>query len=171
MSADLGLISIDQATARARKAFARHLPRQLARVTDGMGRPLQGRPGDSLTAAVARSLVAAGFELHDCAARAAGGGACLTPWLQDAGVIVSWGTHDVLAHDLERYADQQAVLEVMNYALADVLRSLGYDVHGYGQASAHIVRGVVRLDGADEGTTGNAKASDALRDQTWTTDE
>jgi hypothetical protein len=44
-------------------------------------------------------------------------------------------------HDLSRTREDDHVHEVMNYALADTLSAVGWDVPGFGQACAHLVRG------------------------------
>lgn len=47
-------------------------------------------PLADLTRALARDLIAAGFEIHDCAGKAPGAGVCLTPGSNAQGVIVTW---------------------------------------------------------------------------------
>ena len=114
-----------------------------APLADGVGMPLSPPGTDplaDLTRAVARDLIAAGFAVHDCAGKAPSGGVCLTPAANAQGVIVTWTQHDAseAAFGYSRYSDLQ---EQMNYALADVLTTLGYPVGGYGQATAHLVTG------------------------------
>src|SRR3954453_1647361 len=86
--------------AGADAGFEEDLPRHLRRLSDGYGNRLRSLyPQGHLIDEVARSLVRAGFELHDCAARERTGGVCLTPSTADAGVIVTWTVHDALAFD------------------------------------------------------------------------
>lgn len=133
---------------RARLAKSRlraDLDEEVAKLSDGWG----GRIGVDHPLARAmvdltRSLVEAGFTVHDCALRDARGGVCLTPSAQEDGVIVTWTVHDALGHDLSRSREDDGVHEVMNYALADTLAALGWDVTGFGQASAHLVRGLAQ---------------------------
>ena len=132
----------DLYAAQARRGLAEDLPEQLSRLTRGWGDPLHPDTSRSrLLRSLAVSLVEAGLQLHHCAAKARGGGVCLTPATQQPGVIVTWTPHQALSHDAQRYRDYQAVLEVMNYALGDLLLGLGYDVREFGQAGANIVVG------------------------------
>ena len=104
-----------------------------------------------LLSQVAISLIEAGFEIHDCAARARTGGVCLTPSSHHSpGVIVTWTPHDALAEDDGRYAAYRAVLDTMNFALGDVLLGLGYDVREYGQAGANLVVSVAPAEPAQK---------------------
>ncbi len=128
-----------------------------APLADGIGMPLAPpgtEPLADLTRAMARDLIAAGFAIHDCAGKAPGGGVCLTPAANAQGVIVTWTQHDAseAALGYSRYADLQ---EQMNYALADVLTTMGYPVEGFGQATARLVRGP-RPIGETDATTGAA---------------
>lgn len=113
------------------------------RLSDGFGTPLVPpgtEPIADLARALARDLIAAGFEIHDCAAKAPGGGVCLTPGADAGGVIVTWTQHDAseAALGYGRHADIQ---EQMNYAVADVLTTIGYPVEEFGQAGANLVTG------------------------------
>lgn len=98
-------------------------------------------PVNELLQAVTTSLVEAGFGIHDCAARARSGGACLTPASAEPGVIVTWATHDALALDPDRFIEDRDVRNVMNFVLGDVLTTLGWDVRDVGQAGASIIVG------------------------------
>ena len=90
-----------------------------------------------------RSLVEAGFAIHDCIAKDPRGGVCPTPSAQEDAAIVTWAVHGALGYDPARFQEDDHVHEVMNYALADTLSALGWEVTGFGQASAHLVRGRV----------------------------
>lgn len=143
-----GLLSV-RATPEDR-AFEAYLSEELDKLTDGWNAPLSAATGPQAVLArqVATALVEAGFTLHDCAGLAgekARGGVCLTPNTPGSGghpaggVIVAWTQHDRMALDHTRgyqvYADVQ---DTMNYAVADVLLSIGFTVQQFGQASAHI---------------------------------
>lgn len=103
------------------------------------GQLFPGHPMTTLASRVTRSLVEAGFVLHDCVCALPTGGVCVTPSTDSGGVIITWSTHDILNQDPTRASDDIGVHEVMNYALADVLRELGWTVNGFGEASAHII--------------------------------
>jgi len=103
------------------------------------GRLFPDHPLTVLAARITRSLVKAGFVLHDCTARQRIGGICVNPSTHSDGVIVTWTVHDILVQDPTRASHNVGVHEVMNYALADVLRELGWKVDDFGQASAHII--------------------------------
>lgn len=87
-----------------------------------------------------RSLVEAGFVLHDCAGRQYTGGVCLTPSVSENGVIVTWTVHDALSCDASRISVDASIHKVMNDAVAEVLRSQGWHVEAFGGAGAHIAR-------------------------------
>lgn len=128
--------------ARARAGLEQDLQHQYARLSNGRGcRLTSGDPTAHLAASITRSLVEAGFEIHDCAAKARTGGVCLTPTSRQDGVIVTWTTHHALRVDPQRHDDDQAAHEVMNYALYDTLMALGWDVREYGHADANLVVG------------------------------
>lgn len=118
------------------------LEKRHARMSNGWGERLTpGSTSEQLTLSLARTLVEAGFEIHDCAANARTGGVCLTPTSQRSGVIVTWTTHDTLRRDPRRHEDDHDVHQVMNYALFDALWALGWDVREYGKADANLVVG------------------------------
>ncbi len=132
----------DEVLALADAGFEEDLPAHLRRVSDGYGRRLNALyPHAHMTTEIARGLVSAGFELHDCAARARTGGVCLTACAAKSGVIVTWTVHDVLAFDHSRHYEDADVHEVMNNALAEVLTVQGWRVEAFGQSSAHLVTG------------------------------
>ena len=131
-----------RALAAARNGLESDVADELSKVSDGDGGRLRlDHPLAQAVAALTRTLVQTGFTLHDCAARDRSGGVCLTPASRQDGVIVTWTTHDSLALDGCHYEEDRDVHEVMNYALADVLQTTGWQVDAYGQASAHIVTG------------------------------
>lgn len=128
---------------RQRRALKRlEADADCAPLADGFGMRLAAPGTDplaDLTRALARDLIAAGLEVHDCAGKAPGGGVCLTPSPNTGGVIVTWAQHDAAeaAFGYGRHVDLQ---ELMNEHLADVLATIGYTVENFGQATAHLVR-------------------------------
>ena len=85
---------------------------------------------------------AAGLPLHDAnGVHRELGGACLTPEAALGGLVVTWRQHDRMSVDQVHGAPtDSAVQEVMNNALADVLRVRGFAVDAFGGASGHVVR-------------------------------
>ena len=123
-----------------------------APLADAFGMPLAAQgtePLADLTRALARDLIAAGFNIHDCAGKVPGGGVCLTPGSSAEGVIVTWTQHDAseAAFGYSRHTDLQ---EQMNCGLADLLTTMGYPIEDFGQASAHIVTGPRPADETDD---------------------
>jgi hypothetical protein len=110
-------------------------------------------PGDHPLAPLARdlahSLTEAGFILHHCMPHdplSRLGGICLLPIADghsdggnDAGVVVSWSTHDLLQLDWARYGTYRGVQDVMNEALANVLRAFNYEIRPFGSGGAWLV--------------------------------
>lgn len=129
-----------RALAAARNGLTDDVTGELTKVSGSDGARLRlDHPLAQTLAALTRTLVETGFTVHDCATRERTGGVCLTPASRQDGVIVTWTTHDSLSLDSSRYGQDWDVHEVMNYALADVLRLTGWHVDTYGQASAHMV--------------------------------
>jgi hypothetical protein len=133
---------LEQHAIGARVGLEEDSQEQLARLSDGWALRLtpDGDP-ERLTSSITRTLVEAGFVIHDCAARVRTGGVCLTPTSQQNGVIATWTTHDALRLDPRRHEDDHDVHQVMNYALFDILSALGWDVREYGHAGANLVVG------------------------------
>lgn len=126
--------------ARARVALEADVAAQAAKLPGGWEyRLFPGHPLTVLAARVTRSLVESGFVVHDCVSQERTGGVCLTPSVPVGGVLITWSVHTALRLDPARFGRSVAACEVMNYALADVLRGLGWSVDTFGQASAHIV--------------------------------
>jgi hypothetical protein len=159
----------------ADRAWEAHLSEQLDRLSDGWDdRITDDHPQAALLREVATALVEAGFDLHDCASARGGsralGGVCLTPSSPGGsghpagGVIVGWTQHDRMAVDHVRgYPAYQGVQETMNYAVADALTALGFQVEGFGEASAHIVTGIVT--GAATATAGTTTGTTTQGDE------
>ena len=132
----------DLRLAQTRQGLEADVAGEVAKLRDDWsGQLFPDHPMTTLASRVTRSLVEAGFVLHDCVAALPTGGVCVTPSTRCGGVLVTWTTHDILAQDPTRAGHDLGVHEVMNYALADVLREFGWAVDGFGVASAHIVTG------------------------------
>lgn len=140
---------LDEYARRARAAFQDDVASELTKLSDGHGYRFRlGDPDATLPTDVTRTLVAAGFAIHDCAAHDRAGGVCLTPAsASQRGVIVTWTTHDALAVDPRRYSEHRDVQDIMNTALGDVLVATGWHVDRFGQAGARIVTGRVHTSG------------------------
>jgi hypothetical protein len=120
-----------------------------SRLADGLGHPLPvGDPNATLARDVAAALTEAGFTVHDCAPHHPGyrlGGVCVLPIPArhnpdgQAGIAVSWTTHDLLALDWDRGREQRGTQDAMNSALASVLKALGYQVGPFGTGGASLV--------------------------------
>jgi len=109
-------------------------------LSDGYGNHL--RPGAlPLLDALARSLVTAGFTIHDCAGRAPGGGVCLTPLTTQDGIVITWTQHDAAETELAWEASQE-VQTTMNRDLACIAVVLGFEVEPFGSAGARRVTGL-----------------------------
>jgi hypothetical protein len=124
-------------------AWLAHLGGQLDRMPDDWDAELgEDDPLVTLVVEVAAALSEAGLPLHDCTgADRAVGGACLSPEPALAGIVVSWRQHDRMNVDQVHGAAADAtVQQVMNGALADVLRVRGFLVEAFGGASGHVVR-------------------------------
>jgi hypothetical protein len=124
-------------------AWLAHLGGQLDRLADDWDAELsEDDPLVTLVVEVAAALAEAGLPLHDCTGSDGEvGGACLTPEPALAGIVVTWRQHDRMNVDqVHGPATDSAVAQVMNAALADVLRVRGFEVDAFGGASGHVVR-------------------------------
>jgi hypothetical protein len=124
-------------------AWLAHLGEQLDRLPDDWDAELSDDdPLATLVVEVAAALAEAGLPLHDATgAGSALGGACLTPEPELDGVVVTWRQHDRMSVDQAHGVGADAtVQQVMNRALADVLRVRGLLVEAFGGASGHVVR-------------------------------
>lgn len=149
---DTDLAPLDEHLRTARAGLDDDVAAEIGKLSDGYGDRLRhGDPMAGLLDDLTRSLVAAGFVVHDCAAKDRAGGICLTPTTaRQAGVIVTWSTHDALAVDTRRHRENSDVHDLMNYALVDVLCAMGWATDPYGQAGAHVVTGRLGALGADD---------------------
>jgi hypothetical protein len=124
-------------------AWLAHLGDQLDRLPEDWDAVLSDEdPLTTLVVEVAAALVEAGLPLYDATgAGRAIGGACLTPEPGLAGIVVTWRQHDRMSVDQAHgLSADVSVQQVMNDALADVLRARGFVVDAFGGASGHVVR-------------------------------
>ena len=114
------------------------------------GYPLaEGDPPASLVRDVARSLIEAGFTLHQCDQHDPLyrlGGVCLMPIPGESGtghrgIAVSWTTHNLLLLDWYRYGIYRRTLRLMNAALGGILHGSGYRVQELSTGGAWLVTG------------------------------
>jgi hypothetical protein len=123
------------------KAFEAHLPDQRDRLDDRWDELFTvHHPYAALTRELAAALVESGFDPQHCVPNHTAAGICLTPTTD--GVTIAWAKHDSQAQDPRAgNTTYEEIQQTMNYALADVLTALGFEVDGLGQGSAHIVKG------------------------------
>jgi hypothetical protein len=94
----------------------------------------------TLVVEVAAALVEAGLPLHDCNGGGAAGGVCLSPGPGLAGVLVTWHQHDRMSVQQVRGAAVEAVVQrTMNAAVADLLRTMGFEVEPFGASDCWMV--------------------------------
>jgi hypothetical protein len=131
---------LDRRPSAQERAWLGHLGRQLERLPVGWDEGLsEDDPAITLVVELAAVLLEAGLRLHDSGGVT--GGACLTPAPGLQGVVVSWRGHDRMSvEQVHGAAADDVVQQVMNRALADVLRLHGFAVDTFGTAGGHIVR-------------------------------
>jgi hypothetical protein len=124
-------------------AWLAHLGGELDRLPEDWDVALEeDDPLVTLVVEVTAALAEAGLPLHDTTGpESALGGACLTPEPTLGGIIVTWRQHDRMSVDLVHgAAPDTAVQQVMNRALADVLRMRCFRVDSFGEAGGSVVR-------------------------------
>jgi len=120
-----------------------HLGEQLERLPEDWDAALSDDdPLATLLVEVTAALAEAGLPLHDSSGSARElGGACLRPEPALGGVVVSWRQHDRMSVDqVHGPATDGLLQQVMNTALAEVLRVRGFVVDAFGGATGHVVR-------------------------------
>ncbi len=126
-------------------AWLAHLGEQLDRLPEEWDGVLSDEdPLTTLVVEVTAALSEAGLPLHDDGgAGSETGGACLIPQPDLGGIVVTWRQHDRMSvEQVHGAAADGVVQQVMNRALADVLRSRGFLVDAFGGATGHVVRSV-----------------------------
>ena len=124
-------------------AWLAHLGGQLDRLADDWDAELSDEdPLATLVVEIAAALAEAGLPMHDSTgAGSEVGGVCLAPEPGLDGVVVTWRQHDRMSVDqMHGVAADATVQQVLNRALADVLRVRGFQVEAFGGASGHVVR-------------------------------
>jgi hypothetical protein len=97
-------------------------------------------PLTTLVVEVAAALVEAGLPLHDAGAAQSEGGVCLVPDQDATGLLVSWRPHDRMSLQQVRGSTaDEAVQQLMNAAIADVLERLGFVVQAVGDTRCALV--------------------------------
>jgi hypothetical protein len=123
-----------------------HLGDQLDRlVADWDATISDDDPLTTLVVEVAGALAEAGLPLHDAAGPGSEvGGASLSPEPGLGGVVVTWRQHDRMTVEQVAGATVDAVgQQVMNAALAELLRLRGFRVSAFGSGSGSLVRPAV----------------------------
>ncbi|WP_142023926.1 hypothetical protein [Blastococcus colisei] len=124
-------------------AWLAHLGEQLDRLPEDWD---AGFPDDDPLATfvveVTAALAEAGLQLHDTTgAGREVGGACLSPEPGLGGIVVTWRQHDRMSvEQVHGSAADGPVQQVMNQALAEVLRLRGFVVTDFAGGSGHVVR-------------------------------
>jgi hypothetical protein len=124
-------------------AWLAHLGEQLDRLpADRDGALCEDDPLTTLVVEVTGALSEAGLQLHDAGGPGSElGGACLAPEPALGGIVVTWRQHDRMSVDHVHGAEADGqIQQVMNRAVADVLRLRGFRVEAFGGASGHVVR-------------------------------
>jgi hypothetical protein len=97
-------------------------------------------PLTTLVVEVAAAVVEAGLPLQDLRQHDAAGGVCLVPEPGRRGVLVSWRPHDRMSLYQARGATaDDAVQDLMNATIADVLAQLKFVVEPYGATGCVLV--------------------------------
>ncbi len=125
----------------AERAWLAELGDQLDRLADDWDELVSDDDAlTTLVVEVAAALVEAGLPLHDCAGDGAAGGVCLSPGPAHAGVLVSWHQHDRMSvQQVRGAAVESAVQRAMSAALAEVLRTVGFEVEPFGSSDCWMV--------------------------------
>ena len=124
-------------------AWLAHLAEQLERLPEDWDAGFtEEDPLVTLVVEVTAALAEAGLSVHDASgARSEIGGACLIPEPAVGGIVVTWRQHDRMSLDQLHGADvDDALQQVMNRAVGDVLRVRGFSVEAFGEGSGSVVR-------------------------------
>ena len=97
-------------------------------------------PLTTLVVEVAAAVVEAGLPLQDLRQRDSAGGVCLVPEPGLRGVLVSWRPHDRMSlHQARGATADDAVQDLMNATIAEVLAQLRFVVEPYGATGCVLV--------------------------------
>jgi hypothetical protein len=124
-------------------AWLAHLGEQLDRLPEDWDAGFDDDdPLATFVVEVTAALSEAGLQLHDfTGADRAVGGASLSPEPGLGGIVVTWRQHDRMSLDrVHGSAPDALVQQVMNQALAEVLRLRGFVVTDLAGGSGHVVR-------------------------------
>jgi hypothetical protein len=124
-------------------AWLAHLGGELDRLPEDWDVALSEEdPLVTLVVEITAALAEAGLPLHDATGpESALGGACLTAEPTLGGIIVTWRQHERMSIDLVHgAAADTAVQQVMNRALADVLRMRCFTVDSLGELGGCVIR-------------------------------
>jgi hypothetical protein len=124
-------------------AWLAHLGEQLDRLPEDWDGAISDEdPLTTLVVEVAAALAETGLPLHDAGGPgSAVGGISLMPQSGLGGIVVAWRQHDRMSLDQVHGAAADAMVQqVMNTAVAEVLRLRGFAVEAFGGASGHVVR-------------------------------
>ncbi len=127
------------------RAWLAALGLQLARLPEDWDAELSDDdPLATLVVEIAAALFEVGLSLHDSTeAGSAVGGVCLTPEPGFGGIVVTWRQPDRMSvAQVHGATADDLVHDVMNGALANVLRARGFVVDAFGGGTAHVVRAV-----------------------------
>ncbi len=125
----------------AERAWLAELGDQLDRLADDWDELVSDDDAlTTLVVEVAAALVEAGLPLHDCAGDGASGGVCLSPGPAHAGVLVTWHQHDRMSVQQVRGAAMEAAVQrTMSAAVAELLRTVGFEVEPFGASGCWMV--------------------------------
>lgn len=123
------------------RAWLAELGEQLDRLPEDWDALLSDTdPLTTLVVEIAAALVEAGLPLHDVAEGSASGGVCLVPEPVAEGVVVGWRAHDRIAvQQVRGPAADDAVAQLMNAAVADLLVTMGFVVEPFGESGSCLV--------------------------------
>jgi hypothetical protein len=124
-------------------AWLAHLGEQLDRLPEDWDAEISDDdPLTTLVVEVTAALAETGLPLHDAGGPGnVVGGVCLLPQPGLGGIVVAWRQHDRMSVDQVHGSGSDALVQqVMNSAVAEVLRLRGFSVDSFGGASGHVVR-------------------------------
>ena len=124
-------------------AWLAHLGEQLDRLPEDWDAEItDDDPLTTLVVEVTAALAETGLPLHDAGGPGSVvGGVCLLPQPGLGGIVLAWRQHDRMSVDQVHGSGSDALVQqVMNSAVAEVLRLRGFAVEAFGGASGHVVR-------------------------------